>query len=61
MWRRPAERTDEQIQAGNTWQRDLIQPAFERLLGIAPAASNSARRLLASRTVSPHAGVRSIR
>ena len=27
---------DEQMQAGNTWQRNLIQPAVERLLGIAP-------------------------
>ena len=27
---------DEQIQAGKTWQRDLIQPGVERLLGIAP-------------------------
>lgn len=27
---------DEQMKAGNTWQRNLIQPAVERLLGIAP-------------------------
>ena len=36
MWDTLAPFWDEQIQAGNTWQRDLIQPAVERLLGIAP-------------------------
>ncbi len=36
MWDALAPYWDEQIQAGNTWQRDLIQPAVERLLRIAP-------------------------
>jgi 2-polyprenyl-3-methyl-5-hydroxy-6-metoxy-1,4-benzoquinol methylase len=35
-WDALAPYRDEQTQAGNTWQRDLIQPAVERLLRIAP-------------------------
>jgi 2-polyprenyl-3-methyl-5-hydroxy-6-metoxy-1,4-benzoquinol methylase len=36
VWDTLAPYWDEQIQRGNTWQRDLIQPAVERLLGVAP-------------------------
>ena len=36
MWDTLAPYWDEQMQAGNTWQRGLIEPAVERLLGIAP-------------------------